>query len=445
MAKWPIVTTPRAFRIFRIGRLCLTWGPANGLGYPGVKKTRAHTPGGRPGVWGRQASSLALADWGFPPFTAARGAEHGRPRCYVPSISIYRCCEGKGTTKELPHRDPPPPRSSRDEDGLGGLFFDPFTPPLPRPSIPLPALVGYLARTKILARSTPDTCISGEAHALRARIGVDQMFVPCLTVHGLRGRYVCCSAGSSRRSRPTPPASSAAASDASAPHLVTVAARRGPTQRPGPATPRIRPVGSCVRAQGQGTRIMVVRAALAYRSAHQPFGRWIALPQINPGPGCDGGNCAGGRGGGRVGSVGAEERPGEGEPPLGGPVPGTDHVFRAVGVLSTCDVTLWDGTMTIGRWLRRSSSRKGQEWEHVLLPRNSALGLSAKSPDRGPSNLPPLGGIALHPPPPIPQNPRCGILIVLVCKAWDNGSSARTGAPASCAPNQTSRDSTHGG
>lgn len=81
---------------------------------------------------------------------------------------------------------------------------------------------------------------------------------------------------------------------------------------------------------------MVVRAALAYRSAHQPFGRWIALLQINLGPGCEGGNCAGGRGvGGCVSGESGQRRSLQArrkQPPLGGPVPGTDHVFRAVGV-----------------------------------------------------------------------------------------------------------------
>lgn len=47
-----------------------------------------------------------------------------------------------------------------------GDFFRSFhpPPPPPGPSIPLPALIGYLATTKILARSTPGTCISGEVH-----------------------------------------------------------------------------------------------------------------------------------------------------------------------------------------------------------------------------------------------------------------------------------------
>lgn len=56
--------------------------------------------------------------------------------------------------------------------------------------------------------------------------------------------------GFGRRSRP-PPVSSAAAPDASEPHLGTVAARRGHPET-GAATPRIRPVGSCVGRRGKG-------------------------------------------------------------------------------------------------------------------------------------------------------------------------------------------------
>ena len=76
----------------------------------------------------------------------------------------------------------------------------------------------------------------------------------------------------------------------------------------------------------------------------------------------------------RVYRIGAEE------PPLGGPVPGMDHVFRSVGFYR----------FGMSRSEERNDDRllvaalvisKGQDGEHVLLPRNNALGLSAKSPD----------------------------------------------------------------
>lgn len=112
----------------------------------------------------------------------------------------------------------------------------------------------------------------------------------------------------------------------------------GPTQRPG-RRPHVSGRWGAASGAGERDAHHCRKSRPGYRSAHQHCRQRGAVDrslQINPGPGCEGGNCAG-RGVCRVYRIGAEEPRGE-ETPTGRSGAGNDHVFRSVGFF----LSLWD-------------------------------------------------------------------------------------------------------
>ena len=277
-------------------------GPRKRIHYkrPRISGREEETPRGPSWGMGSPSFLLRLHRLGSPPPPRPPARRTvGRDPTYPVSQSIgaRQDVNGKPQRGSFPigihhHRD----RAGMMAGSEG--FSDSFTPPSP-PSIPVPVLARYLVRTKLLVRPTPDTCISGEIHAPRTRIGV--LLVRCrtgkLAGRGLRSRIRVLLRRGPRiqTSVEKPLVSSAAASDMSEFISALSQLDGATTQRPG-RQPHVSGRWGAASAQGRNAHHRR-KSRPGYRSAHQHCRQRGAVDralQINPGPGCEDGNCAGG-------------------------------------------------------------------------------------------------------------------------------------------------------